>query len=69
MVVCNDLENLTITIRSILVATMDAMTVEELWNKVVNLFNGEHNIQLNLFGYNTFFELLKHLPNTVQVHF
>lgn len=69
MVICKDIENLKITIRSILVATMDALTVEELWDKLIKMYDGAHNIQLHLFGYNTFFELLMHIPNVVQVHF
>lgn len=67
MVFCTDLRDLELTIRCSLVASMEALTVEELWNKVNQIYDGPHNIQLELFGYKTFFELLKKTPSVVQV--
>lgn len=69
MVICRDLQNLKITIRSIIVATLEALTVEELWNKVIRIYEGSHNVQLDLFGYKTFFEFLKDISDVAQVHF
>ncbi|VVC24370.1 OST-HTH/LOTUS domain,Tudor domain [Cinara cedri] len=64
---CKDLTDLKTVIRSILVATFEAMTVEELLAKVIQMFDGPHNVQFEHFGYDTFFQLLQHIPDVVQL--
>lgn len=67
MVLCGDFEDLKIVIRSILVACMEALTVEELWDKLTRMYDGPQSIQTKLFGFDTFFELLKNIPDVVKV--
>jgi hypothetical protein len=65
--VCQDLYELKLVVRCAIVATLDALTIEELWKKVIYVFGGPSHINLNVFGYDTFFDFLKSIPDVVQV--
>lgn len=68
MVVCDDANELKIVVRCVVVACKEALTVDELWKKLTHVFGGPHCVQLNIFGYDTFFDYLKSIPDVVQVH-
>ncbi|XP_025414906.1 uncharacterized protein LOC112686707 [Sipha flava] len=65
--VCQDLYELKLVVRCAIVATLDALTIEELWKKVIYVFGGPSHINLNVFGYDTFFDFLKSIPDVVQL--
>lgn len=64
--VCDSLIELKIVVRCVLVSCIEALTIEELWNRIEIIF-GPNNIKLTLFGYNSFFEFLQNIPDVVQV--
>jgi len=68
MKLCDDLSELKTIVRCVLVATIDALTIDELWKKVTHMLGGPHVIQLELFGYDTVLDFLKNIPDVVQVH-
>lgn len=65
---CDNFSELKIVIRCVLVASLEALTIDELWRKVIHVFGGPHCVPLNVFGYNTPYELLQAIPDVVQVH-
>lgn len=65
--VCHDLNELKLVVRCAIVATLDALTIEELWEKVIYVFGGPSHVNLNVFGYDTVFDFLKSIPDVVQV--
>lgn len=65
---CDDLSELKIIVRCVLVASIDALTIEELWKRVMYILGGPHVVQLQLFGYDTVLDFLKNIPDVVQVH-
>lgn len=67
VVVCNDFNELKIIVRCTLVASIEALTVEELWKKVTFVFGGPHCVQLKLFGYDTVLDFLNSIPDILQV--
>lgn len=64
--VFDDLMELKIVIRCVLVSCIEALTIEELWNKIEIIF-GPNYINLTIFGYNSVFEFLQSIPDVVQV--
>lgn len=65
--VCNDLSELKLVVRCAVVATLDALTIEELWKKVIYVFGGPSHVRLDIFGYNSVFDFFKSIPDIVQV--
>lgn len=68
MVICEDASELKIIVRCVVVACKEALTIDELWKKVLHVLGGPHCVQLSLFGYDTVFDYLKSIPDVVQVH-
>lgn len=66
--VCNDIKELKLIVRCVLVATVESLTIKELWKKTLNVLGGPHVVQLQVFGYDTVFDFLKSIPDVVQVH-
>lgn len=67
VVVCDDLKELKIIVRCVLVASIEPLTIDELWKKVIFIFGGPQCVQLKLFGYDTVFDFLQSIPDTCQV--
>lgn len=66
--ICDDISELKLIVRCVLVATFESLTIEELWKKVLNVFGGPYAVQLQLFGYDTVIDFLKSIPDVVQVY-
>jgi len=64
---CEDLTELKIVVRSVLVACRNSLTVEELWKKVTYIFGGPQQLQTQISSYRTPFNFLKSIPDVVQV--
>lgn len=65
--VCDDLTELKIVVRSVIVACQESLTIEELWKRVIYVFGGPQQLQLKMFGYETPFDFLKSIPDIVQL--
>ncbi|XP_026817471.1 uncharacterized protein LOC113556613 isoform X2 [Rhopalosiphum maidis] len=64
---CQDLTELKIVVRSVLVACQNSLTVEELWKKVTYIFGKPQQLQTQISGYRTPFNFLKSIPDVVQL--
>lgn len=67
VIVCDDLSEIKIIIRCTLVACIEPLTINELWEKVIYILGGPQCVQLKMFGYDTVFDFLQSLPDTCQV--
>ncbi|XP_050525426.1 uncharacterized protein LOC126896564 [Daktulosphaira vitifoliae] len=65
--ICDDLNELKLIVRCVLVATLEALTIEELWKKVTYLFGGPYSVKLDLFGFNSVHDFLKSIPDIAEL--
>lgn len=66
--VCDDFNELKLVIRCALTATKTSLTVNELWSVVKCAIGGGPDcVQLSIFNYSSFDELLKDIPDVVEL--
>ncbi|XP_050443222.1 uncharacterized protein LOC126847164 [Adelges cooleyi] len=64
---CDDLSELKLVVRCVLTATLDALTIEELWTRVNYVFGGRNKVQLDMFGFYSLLEFFTSVPDIVQL--